>query len=323
MHAHTSVTPSNSHSTKTVNHPMTISPPLLQVRQQGAPSQVTFPTFSTNVATTSNTSALSVLASVATGELSKQETSTPEIPQSLDLHTKGQFNPVSLLPPRTAKKILDLEFVEISDISLDNPPPTGPGQPPLPPKQPIQDISCLVEKFLLMAAVITSRFPEKVPELFSYQGSAERNFDDRRRVSYNRCYCWEALTNKDLNWSVPNLRLYNEAFTGHARSIPQCSHCLQEDHTSWGCPRNPTRQWYPWPPQDTMALLNPTRQPRQQSSECCRHSATTCRYLHKCLECWGPHPQNQCSRTGQAAYNRPRSPLNQSIQPPPAPPQCF
>ena len=219
--------------------------------------------------------------------------------------------------------------------SLDDPPPTGPGQPPLPPKQSIQDISRWVEKFSLMAAVITSMFPEKAPELFSYQGSivqAERNFDNHRWVSYDRCYRWEALANKDLNWSVPNLRLYNEAFTGHARSILRCSHCLQEDHTSWECPRNPTRQWYPWPPQDTMALPNPTRQPCQQSSKrCrrfnegrCRHSATTCRYLHKCLECWGPHTQNQCSRTGQAAYNQPRyPPLNQSIQPPPAPPQRF
>ena len=70
----------------------------------------------------------------------------------------------------------------------------------------------------------------------------------------------------------------------------------------------------------------------QQSSERCRcfndgRSVTQPLLadtpVHKCLECWGPHPQNQCSRTGQAAYNQPRSPLNQSIQPPATPPWRF
>lgn len=44
---------------------------------------------------------------------------------------------------------------------------------------------------------------------------------------------------------------------------------------------------------------------------------------HKCLECWGLHPQNQVSCNGQAAYHWPRSPSNQLIQPPAALPQCF
>ena len=210
----------------------------------------------------------------------------------------------------------------MADISLDDPPPPAHGQPPLPPKHPVQDISRWVEKFSLMAAVITSRYPEKAPEMFAYQASivrAEQNFDDRRWVSYDRCYRREALASKNLNWSMPNLRLYNEPFTGHARSIPRCTHCLQEDHPSSACPRNPARSWLLW--QLDPFTGNQSCQGRQQSSErCrrfnegkCRHSANSCHYSHKCLECYGPHPSYQCPRK-TTSRNRSRSPSGQSGQ---------
>ena len=135
----------------------------------------------------------------------------------------------------------------MNEISSDDPPPP-------PPQKPIQDISRWVEKFSVMAAVLATRYPEKAPELLAYQASivkAERNFDNRW-VTYDRCYHREALASK---WSRPNSRLYNEAFTGHARSLPRCSHCLQEDHVASACPRNPMRAWFPWFPFD------PTPQP--------------------------------------------------------------
>jgi hypothetical protein len=160
------------------------------------------------------------------------------------LLNSGPYNPAAVLPPKVAKRILDLEFVEMSEISLDDPLPPTPGQPPL-----LQNISVWVEKFSVMAALLVSRFPQKAPELFAYQASiirAERNFDDRRWVAYDRCYRREALAQKNLDWSIPNARLYNEAFTGYARIIPRCSFCLQEDHLAQACPRNPNRPWFGW-----------------------------------------------------------------------------
>ena len=112
--------------------------------------------------------------------------------------------------------------------------------------------SMWTEKFCSMAAVLATRFPEKGPEFFAYLASilrAERNFDDGRWVAYDRCYRREALAQKNLDWSVPNARLYNEAFTGRARAVPRCSYCLQEDHVSQSCPRNPNRPWFGWLPQ--------------------------------------------------------------------------
>ena len=89
----------------------------------------------------------------------------------------------------------------------------------------------------------------RLRSFFAYLASilrAERKFDDSRWVAYDRCYCREALSQKNLDWLVPNARLYNEAFTGRARTVPQCNYCLQEDHVAQSCPRNPNRPWFGW-----------------------------------------------------------------------------
>lgn len=99
------------------------------------------------------------------------------------LHAKGPYNLAAVLPQKAAKKILDLEFVEMSDIAPDNLPVNVPGQPPLPACPPVHNISILVEKFSVLPALIASHFPEKAPELFADQASimhAERNFYRRR-----------------------------------------------------------------------------------------------------------------------------------------------
>ncbi len=66
-------------------------------------------------------------------------------------------------------------------------------------------------------------------------------------VTYDRQFRREALARKDLNWSIPDPRLYSEAFTGRARSIPRCSFCLQDDHLTQQCPQNPDQFWMSWP----------------------------------------------------------------------------
>ena len=160
---------------------------------------------------------------------------------------------------------------------------------------------------------VSPRFPEKAPELFAYQASiirAERNYDDKRWVAYDRRYRREALAQKDLNWSVTNTRLYNEAFTGRARAIPRCSYCLQEDHTAQYCPRNPNRPWFSWFPNPIAweSAMNP-RQPPQRSPEICRRfnegrcRQSGCRYTHTCLDCYGPHPRVTCPHKGNERHS--------------------
>ena len=72
---------------------------------------------------------------------------------------------------------------------------------------------------------------------------AERNYEGKQWVAYDRQF---RFARKDLDWSVPDPRLYNEAFTGRARAIARCSFCLQDGHVTNTCPHNPNRPMYGW-----------------------------------------------------------------------------
>ena len=183
------------------------------------------------------------------------------LPQALLplLTQPGPFNPATALSAKIAKKILDLEFVEMSEVTVDNVLPAVPGHPPPPARLPISDISQWVERYSLMAAVLCSKYPDKAGELFAYQASiihTERNYEGKRRVAYDRQYRRQALARQDLNWSVTDPHLYNKAFTGRARSIARCSFCLQDDHAAGQCPRNPHRPIFGWFPDQSTWTTN-------------------------------------------------------------------
>ncbi len=147
------------------------------------------------------------------------------------------------LPTKIVKRILNLEFVEMSEVTIDDLGPPAPGRPH-PPRLPVTDISRWVQQFSLMAAILASRFPAK-----AYQAQivrTARNYDSDHWIAYDGQFRREALARKDLNWSVPNHRLYNEAFTGWARAIARCTYCLQDDHKTELCPRNPDRPLLGW-----------------------------------------------------------------------------
>ena len=77
--------------------------------------------------------------------------------------------------------------------------------------------------------------------------------EGKRWVAYDRQYHRQALARQDLNWSVADPRLYNEAFTGRARSIARCSFC---DHAAGQCPRNPHRPIFGWFPDTSTWTTN-------------------------------------------------------------------
>ena len=228
----------------------------------------------------------------------------------------------------------------MSEVTLDDLAPQALGRPPPPARLPITDISQWVERYSLMAAVICTRFPDKAKELFAYQTSivrAERNYEGKRWVTYDRQYRREALACKDLNWSVTDLRLYNEAFTGRARSIARCGYCLQDDHISNQCPRNPHGPIFGWfPDPAVLAAHTPgavTSQPspnRGQPSEVCRRynegrcRYSRCRYRHQCSDCGGPHTWVSCPPNTQAHPTlRSRSPRTPYMRNPTGPAANF
>ena len=116
-------------------------------------------------------------------------------------------------------------------------------------RAPVTDISVWLECYSRMAAIIVTHFPEKAPELWAYQATilrAAQNYEGTAWVAYDRQFRREAR--KDLNWSVTHPRLYIEAFTGRAKAIPRCPHCLSENHVGLHClvnPNPPLVGWFP------------------------------------------------------------------------------
>ena len=206
-----------------------------------------------------------------------------------------------------------------------------------PGKPPVRDIKVWLECFVRMAALITTRFPEKVPELWAHQTTilkAAQNYEGSNWVAYDRQFRRDMLARRDLNWSVPNTRLYNEAFTGIARSIPRCPHSLSEDHAGTSCLHNPNPPLVVWiqaPPQlQTGFLPNSVIPPVTTSNrpatmnEICRNynenrcRFTRCRYRHICSECAGAHPailcQHRLGTPGRGPSRRNRNPRTQVMQ---------
>ena len=159
------------------------------------------------------------------------------------------------------------------------------------------------------------RFLEKAPELWAYQTiivKAAHAYEGSNWVSYDRQFRKEMLACKDLNWSVLDARLY-EAFTGRAKSIPRCSHCLSEDHTAAVCqfnPKLPIMGWLQDPSQffASTALLTQLQGSgrrvtcRNYNSERCYLSGF--RFSHTCSECQSPHPATRCPQS-TASHGRP------------------
>ena len=160
-------------------------------------------------------------------------------------------DPVADLPNKLVKHILNLDFVDMSEVSVEDDSLHSTGRPH-PARLPITSISQWLERFSMMAAIIVTRFPLKAPELLAYQSlivRAQCNYEGEHWVAYDRQFRREALARRDLNWSVPDSRLYQEEFTGRALFLTRCSYCLAEDHSSTQCSRNPNRPTFPpWLP---------------------------------------------------------------------------
>ena len=151
---------------------------------------------------------------------------------------------------------------------------------------------------------------------------AEHNYEGKHWVAYDRQYRREALARRDLNWSVTDLQLYNETFTGRAKAIARCSVCLADDHTDSLCPRNPNRPvfgWLPethyWPPpglqgQQTSRPRHIRGRRRRRPANEGRCNRKRCKYSHHCSSCGGTHAALRCPANGTAGRSRsPTGPL--------------
>ena len=168
-------------------------------------------------------SGLDLLAAAATGDPPPPTEST-NLPATL--HDTGPYNPAASLPPKVVKRVLALDFVEMSELrgdicSDDTTTSDTSSSAHRTGKPPVKDIKVWLECYARMAALLTMRFPEKAPELCAYQTTimnAAYNYEGSNWVAYDRQFLRDRLARRDLNWSVPNSRLYSEAFVHGPRS---------------------------------------------------------------------------------------------------------
>ena len=107
-------------------------------------------------------------AAFSSGEKHAEEGYAAEPIYVGSLSKPGPFNPAASLAPKVAKKILDLDFIEMSEVTLDMPPDPIPGRPPPPGRSLITELSQWIERYSVMAGLLCKRFPHKAPELFAY-----------------------------------------------------------------------------------------------------------------------------------------------------------
>ena len=95
------------------------------------------------------------------------------------LDMRGPYNPIAGVTTHVAKKILELEFVEMAKITAENDTSFG-GHPSSSSCPPVTNISQWIERFSVMAAILVTRFPEKATEFLVYQAlivRSEQNYE--------------------------------------------------------------------------------------------------------------------------------------------------
>ncbi len=152
-----------------------------------------------------------------------------------------------------------------------------------------------LERALLHHGCHPGPTPQKAPKLFAYQALIIRIYRGHHWVFYDRAFRREALAARNLDWSNPNQRLNQEAFTGRTKDIPRCSFWLEDDHTSDLCPRNPSPVFFNhmlYPPSLNWSGTTPNPNPpaRRPSNEVCiKFNKGTCRNTDsKCKYVRGP-----------------------------------
>lgn len=221
------------------------------------------------------------------------------------------------IPQKILKRIRELDYVEMSELVPDN---WRYGEEEqkcchqtrrTQRRGPVTDILLWIECYSSLVAVLGIQHPTKIADLMAYQCTivkAHKTFVGEGWITYDTCYRRKAAIMKSLDWGQVDFTLYNETFTGRAKSIPRCRHCLSEHHASANCSYAPEA-----PP--TPGRYGSTPPVPRQRYESSRYDRSTpkrtlcllfnskygdrctfkpCRFSHQCKECNLFHPIANC-----------------------------
>ena len=210
------------------------------------------------------------------------------------------------VPERLAKKILNLEFVEMRELMpetwlMEEEERSRPTWClPRQKNAPVTDILQWLQCFAAMVGVLSQRFPAFVPDMMAYQTTiikCSRDFDGLAWAQYDRAYRRQVAQSKDLRWSRLNTTLYSLCFARKAKRGVACSHCLSDAHTSEGCPDKPAKAYLPvwYRSSPSTASTGSAPQYGQHLKVCHLSNAkggskctyTNCKFAHVCAMCRG------------------------------------
>ena len=146
------------------------------------------------------------------------------------------------VPPRMLKRIWNLEFIDMYELLLESwrvePSSEGCCRSQRPRRGLVTDFALWTECYATLVAVLALRYPNKTPHFMAYLRTitrASRNFEGTAWAPYDMAYRRQAANQKSLDWATIDPALYNEAFTGWAKSIPRCRYCLPDTHKTHDC----------------------------------------------------------------------------------------
>jgi len=217
------------------------------------------------------------------------------------------------LPPKLIKKILELDFVDMTELVPD----TWQFQDQeesgkccskkLTRRGPVTDITLWIECYSILVAVLASKYPERTPAFMAYLRTilkAQRSFHGEGWVSYDLAYRRRAAYTKSLEWDKVDFTLFNETFAGRAKVVSRCRFCLSEFHISADCQfasavGSPKREFVQAKARkpfngDTRSVVYLCNLFNNRMGNQCRYKQ--CKFAHLCANCYGMHALSECTK---------------------------
>ena len=189
----------------------------------------------------------------------------------------------------------------------------------------ITSFSGWMEAWTLYLSVRVFLDPSCAPQLIAYQRiitTANSDHPLQSWINYDKKFITQAANNPSLRWDIRDMDLWLECFRVSIKlSHWPCNHCGSASHYPRNCPFRPSTSRTDGGPRANGGLHpiggpitngRPLPNPPQQSNlQLCHdfNRATclwrTCKYLHICNQCGGPHPGRSCPIRGSPNLTKP------------------
>ena len=211
------------------------------------------------------------------------------------------------IPPRLVTRIQSGEFIDMADLLPDQLAPTSTDRTSKPRRQTISNILEWVKCFSAYIAVVSSKQPDRVPDLLGYMTliiESHMEHAGEGWMGYDRRFRQIAATKPNMVWAQIDTTLWNLAFSGKARAV-RCKFCFSLSHVSAQCNLAPDHGLLPSGTNQQQPPTQPnapyTRQPQcrricmlynNEPSPGC--SFPDCKFEHVCCLCADdPHTSNK------------------------------